>query len=95
MPGRSTIALTRGGSLIRVAGIQDRTPADGPHHRDVFEAHLRRAVLADADPAVGADQMKGSVRKRGHADLVERPGEEGRERGGHDPLAQDGQPHGG
>ena len=44
--------------------------------------HLRRAVFADADADVRADEVQVRHRNARHANLVRRAGEERRERGG-------------
>src|SRR5215470_15798230 len=68
----------------------DRTALDpptgkassGPHHREVFQGHLRWAVGADFGPGVGAAQPDVRLRDGRHADEVVGAGEERGEGGG-------------
>ena len=67
-----------------VARIQNRAADDRAHHRQIFQRHLRRAVLADAHADVRADELDVRLRNSGDADLVvsarEKCGERGCER---------------
>ena len=67
--------------LTASLGIKHHAAGDGAHHGEVFQRHLRRAVLADADADVRADEFEVRHRNARHADLVESAGEERRERG--------------
>ena len=51
----SAISATRRGAG-GVAGVQHGGAVHGPHHRQVLQRHLRRAVRADLDAGVGAGQ---------------------------------------
>ena len=64
-----------------VARIQHHAPGNRAHHGDVFQCHLRRAVLADAHPDVRADELEIGLRNARDANLVKRAGEKTRERG--------------
>ena len=61
---------------------------NGPHHREVLEAHLRRPVLADRDAGVRAREPEVRAADRRHPDEVVRPREEGGERRSERDLAE-------
>ena len=46
------------GGLVGVAGVQHGAVADGAHHGEVFQSHLRGAVLADGDARMGAAEAE-------------------------------------
>ena len=66
-----------------VARIEDDAARDRPEHGHVLEAHLGRAVLADADADVRAADLDVGEGVGRHPDLVVGPGQEGGE-GGHE-----------
>src|SRR5579875_3387158 len=75
----------RGGEasrLVRVAGIQHGAAVCGAERREVFQRHLRGAVLADGHTRVRAHHPQAGPADRGHADEVAGAGEEGSEGGG-------------
>ena len=84
------------GRLVRVAGVEDGAAVHGPHHREVLERHLGRAVLADRDAGVRAGRAPWSrPADRRHADEVVGAGEEGGEGRGERLPAPDLQADGG
>ena len=83
----------RGGR--RVARVQDRGAVHGPHHREVFQGHLRRAVGTDLDPGVGAAQADVRRGDGRHPDEVVGAGEERGEGGGEGDVPAHGQADGG
>ena len=68
---------------------------DGPHRGQVFQRHLRRAVLPDVDPGVGAAQADVGAADSGHAHEVVGPAQEGRESRREGNPLQDLETHGG
>ncbi len=62
-----------------VRRIQHGTALHRAENRDVFQRHLRRTVLADADADVRTDQLQIGRGNAGDADLVRGAGEECRE----------------
>ena len=65
----------------RVARIQHRAADNRAHHRQVFQPHLRRTVLADADADVRAGEFQVRLRNARDADLIVSAREETGERG--------------
>jgi hypothetical protein len=68
------------GGLVGVGGDEHGAAVDGAEHGDVLECHLRRAVLADRDAGVRADELDVGAADRRHAKEVVRSGPERRER---------------
>src|SRR5665213_4555964 len=71
-------------------GIKHGAADDGAHQRNVFQRHLRRAVFANADADVRADELQIGLRNSGDANLVGGAGEERRERRGERHMAARG-----
>ena len=77
-----------------VARVEHGRPVHGPHHRQVLERHLRRAVGADLHPRVRARQPQVDAGDRAHPDEVVGAGEEGGEGGRERAVPAHGQPGG-
>jgi tetratricopeptide (TPR) repeat protein len=77
-----------------VARVQHGRPVHGPHHRQVFQRHLRRPVGADLDPRVRPGQAQVHAGDRTHPDEIVGAGEERRERRRERAVPADGQPGG-
>src|SRR6266545_3022528 len=97
--GRSLVlagqVLHRRDGLRRVARLDHRHVREGPHGRDVLQGHLRGTVVADPDAGVGpGDPHVGLVVAHRHADDLQAPRDEARERRGPGHLAGQGQPRG-
>ena len=73
---------------VAVRGIQDGRPVDRAEGGEVFERHLRGAVLADRHPGVRSAQAEIRPADRRHADLVVGAREERPERRGEGGLAE-------
>ena len=63
----------------RVARVQHRAVGHRPHHREIFQRHLRRAVLADRHAGVRPGHLDADLADARHADEVGRARQETRE----------------
>jgi len=66
---------------------------DRAQHGQVLQGHLGRAVRADLDPGVRADETDIGLGDGRDPDEIVGPGEKRREGGGEWPVAADGDPH--
>ena len=62
--------------LVPVARVEDGAAADGAHHGEILERHLRRPVLTDGDARVGSGERDRRPADRGHANEVVGAGQE-------------------
>jgi hypothetical protein len=85
-------ALDCGFRLGAVGRLHDDEVRERPHQRDVLEAHLRVAVLADPDAGMRSDELHvGAVVGDRDPDLLEAAGEEAGEARRDGDLSREGQ----
>ena len=85
--------LCQRGGAGRVAGVQDGGAVDRAQHGQVLQRHLGRAVGADLDAGVRADQADVGLGDGRHPDEVVGAGEEGGEGGRERPVAARAEAH--
>ena len=72
MPLVCAICSTSFSVLTASLGYKHDAPGNGAHHGQIFQSHLRRAVLADAHADVRAGEFEVRLRNARDANLVER-----------------------